>query len=403
MITDKFLLNKFVNSEKKSFNKFTELVAVSSIILGTVALVLSLSILEGFDTKLREFSMKFAAHININTIDNSSFDFQQNKIQTLTSILPDSSIIIQGLSAEAVIKSKNEIVSISIRAIDNKSFGFIKEFMVNEVFDINSLGSNGIIISKTLAQRLNLKYNDELVVFLPKMENGLLGDFKVTKFKIKAIYHSGMTQYDQVLAFSSFSKVANLSDRALNEANSIQIYLPEPYIAPNLVSKIEEYLGYPFFAYTIFDMNQQIFSWIELQKEPIPIILGSITIVATLNIITTLLVLILEKVKSIGILRAIGITRIQLLKLMLLKGFRISLIGSLVGSILSLILLLVQKYFEIIKLDGSIYYIDALPVSLNLNYFLMVNAFTILLGTLIALLPAYVSVKTEIIKAIKFN
>lgn len=402
MLKDKNLLLKFVKSEKKSFNRFTEIVAVSSIVLGTVALILSLSILEGFDTKLREFSMKFAAHINVTTVDNSNFDFQNDKIQNLKSILPDSSIIIQGLSSEAVVRANNEIVSISIRGIDKKSFPFISEFVTTKNFLPDSLGDNGVIISKTLAEKLDLKINDNLIAFLPKMNAGNISDFSVHKFKIVAIYHSGMTQYDQSLVFSSYSKVAKISNKAINEANSLQIYLPNPYLAPYYVSKIEDYLNYPFFAFTIFDMNQQIFSWIELQKEPIPIILASISIVASLNIITTLLVLILEKVKSIGILRAIGISRIYLLKLMLIKGFKISLYGSLIGSLLSFSFLLIQDNFKIIKLDGSIYYLDALPVSINFEYFLFVNLFAILLGSIVALLPAYIAVRTEIIKAIKF-
>ncbi len=403
MMKDRALLNKFVNSEKNSFNRFTEIVAVSSIILGTVALILSLSILEGFDFKLRDFSMKFAAHINVNTVNNSFFDFNDVKISKLESILPDSSQIIQGLATEAVVKANHQIVSVSIRAINNKSYKYISEFIKDANFKINDLGDNGILISKTLAEKLNLKINDDFIIFSPKLVDGMLSDFKVTKLIVKGIYHSGMTQYDQVLTFASYPSVAKLSNKSVYEANSILIYLKDPYQAPSLLSKIEETMAYPFFAYSIFDMNQQIFSWIELQKEPIPIILASITIVATLNIITTLLVLILEKVKSIGILRTIGISRIELLKLMVKKGIKISIYGSLIGSILSLIFLLVQYNFEIIKLDGSIYYIDSLPVSLNFGHFVIVNLSTITLGTIVSLLPAYISVKMEILKAIKFN
>lgn len=397
------LFNKFVNAEKSTFNKFTETVAVSSIVLGTVALLLSLSILEGFDTKLRDFSMKFAAHISINTVDNSFFNFNDNKIKSLQSILPDSSIIIQGLSSEALAKSSKQITSISIRGLDEKSYDFIKGFIISDNFKLENLNKDGLLISKTLADQLNLRINDELIIFSPKIAYGDLNDFKVSKLRINGIYHSGMTQYDQVLAYSTYSSVARIADKELNDANSIHIYLKNPYIAAHYINKIEEHLDYPFFAYTIFDMNQQIFSWIELQKEPIPIILASITIVATLNIITTLLVLILEKVKSIGILRAIGISKFKLLKMMTLKGLRISLIGSFVGSLLSLIFIYIQSNFGIISLDGSIYYIDTLPVVFNVSQFVLVNSLSITFGTIIALLPAYISIRTEIIKAIKFN
>lgn len=403
MMDTKPFLHKFVNSEKFTFNQFTEIVAILSIALGTIALILSLSILEGFDTKLRDFSMKFSSHINISTIDNSYFNFYNQKIQNLSSILPDSSTMIQGLSSEGMIKSVNEVSSVSIRAINHQSYNILRDFISDKQFVFDSIGSNGIIISQSLANKLNLKVNNNLIVFTPILSNGIFKDFKVAKFKIKCLYHSGMTQYDDLLAFANFASVAKLANRDVSEANSIQIYLKDPYLAPSLVNKIESYLNYPFYAFTIFDMNQQIFSWIELQKQPIPIILGSITLVATLNIITTLLVLILEKIKSIGILRALGITRSQLLKLILFKGFKISMIGTVIGSFLSISFLYLQYNYDLIKLDGNIYYIDSLPVSFNYYNFLFVIVSTLLLGTAVSVLPAYISVRTEILKALKFN
>ncbi len=403
MMDTKPFLHKFVNSEKFTFNQFTEIVAILSIALGTIALILSLSILEGFDTKLRDFSMKFSSHINISIIDNSYFNFYNQKIQNLSSILPDSSTMIQGLSSEGMIKSGNEVSSVSIRAINHQSYNILRDFISDKQFVFDSIGSNGIIISQSLANKLNLKVNNNLIVFTPILSNGIFKDFKVAKFKIKCLYHSGMTQYDDLLAFANFASVAKLANRDVSEANSIQIYLKDPYLAPSLVNKIESYLNYPFYAFTIFDMNQQIFSWIELQKQPIPIILGSITLVATLNIITTLLVLILEKIKSIGILRALGITRSQLLKLILFKGFKISMIGTVIGSFLSISFLYLQYNYDLIKLDGNIYYIDSLPVSFNYYNFLFVIVSTLLLGTAVSVLPAYISVRTEILKALKFN
>ncbi|HRP02903.1 MAG TPA: FtsX-like permease family protein [Candidatus Kapabacteria bacterium] len=403
MLKTATLLSKLLKSNKYSFNRFTEIVAVASIILGTLALVLALSILDGFDSKLREFSMKFSSHITIATIDNSFFAFNEDKVTRLKSVLPDSSIIVQGLSIEGIVKSKSNISSISLRAINKKSYQFIKGFILDKEFDINNLNDNEIIIGKPLADKLNLKVGDNFIVFLPRANEASFNDFKVKKFNIKAIYHSGMTQYDEAIVYSNFYDVANLIGKDTNQANFIQIYLKNPYQATYLTSKIDKVLEYPFFSYTIFEMNQQIFSWIELQKEPIPIILASITIVAVLNIITTLLVLILEKVKSIGILRAIGISRSQILKLVVKKGFKITLIGSLIGNLISFLLLFLQFKYEFIKLNGSIYYIDALPVSIKFSYFLWVNIFTIFLGTVVAFLPAYIASKSEILKAIKFN
>lgn len=139
MINKSNLFNKFVNSEKSSFNKFTEIVAVSSIVLGTVALLLSLSILEGFDTKLRDFSMKFASHISINTINNSYFKFNDRRIYSLKTLFPDSTVIIQGLSTEALAKSSNQITSISIRGLDEKSYDFMKEFIISDNFNLENL------------------------------------------------------------------------------------------------------------------------------------------------------------------------------------------------------------------------------------------------------------------------
>ncbi len=393
-----------MNSGKVRFVMFTEIVAVLSVMLGTIALIMSLSVLNGFEYKLRESAMRLTAHLTIQTINKSIFNFDDPKILSLPNKFKSISKVLPSVNIEALLKSKGNLESVSIRGINVDGFSEIHDYIKNKSFKFADLNDNELIISSVLASKLNVKTGEYLLLFTPRSSNMMdLNDFRASKFKIAAIYRSGMRQYDELFVFSNYKSVLKQLNMVDNQAISLQIYLDDAKLGPDLVPKIEKYLGYPYYSFTVFDTHQQIFSWIELQKEPIPLILGLITLVAALNIITTLLVLILEKVNSIGILRTLGMNRLGLIILFVKKGFKLSLIGTLTGVIVSLLFSILQINFEFIKLNGDIYYLDSLPLVISPIQYLLVSLLTIFLAVIVSLIPAYITTKIEIIKSLRFK
>ena len=188
-----------------------------------------------------------------------------------------------------------------------------------------------------------------------------------------------------------------------NTATYFEVYINNINNVDNVVLKLEDDLGYPFFPISYYDMNQSIFAWIELQKEPIPIVLAIISLVAILNIITTLIITVVEKTRSIGVLQTLGLKRSNLIKIFVFQGIRTTILGSIVGCILALILCILQITFGIIKLDSSIYFLDSLPIKLEFWYFAVIIGTTTLLALFASFIPARIATKITPLQAIKFK
>jgi len=167
-----------------------------------------------------------------------------------------------------------------------------------------------------------------------------------------------------------------------NSANSLDIILYDINKAQQIAGKIEKSLGYPFYVYTVFDLHSSVFAWIELQKEPIPLVLGLISIVAVFNIITVLLITVVEKTYSIGILRALGMSRKNIIKI--IAG-------------------LIQKSYKIVSLEGEMYFLDALPIKFELWHFAIVISTALLLSFFATLIPSFIAAKIQPVKALRFK
>lgn len=367
-----------------------------------MALILSLSILDGFESKLQSSARKFVPDVNIMTEDNSYIKLSNDYISKLKNLLPKDTKFYASLSIQGLIKKSNLSHSIILKSIDTTGFSDIKDFVLDN-FDFNNLKNNEIIISKFLSEQLKLKIGDFIILFIPINSYGEYNDFKVNKLLVKGLYHSGMTQYDESLVFANQFTAAGILNISNNKFNAVHIKFSEPSLINTFKPIIDVTLDYPFYNYSVYEAHQQIFSWIDLQKKPIPIILTSISIIAVLNIITTLLVLVLEKIKTIGIIRSIGLNRSSVLKLILFKAGWLAGIGVALGCVFSLLFSYIQIKYNLISLDGSIYFIDSLPIVINPIYYVLIGLMTLVLAVIVALIPAYISMKTNIIYALKFN
>ena len=162
-------------------------------------------------------------------------------------------------------------------------------------------------------------------------------------------------------------------------------------------------LGYPHFARTVFESYRNLFSWIELQKKPIPIILGLIIIVATVNIIGTLLMMVLDKTREVGVLAAMGATRWGITLIFLRQGLFIALLGTALGDLLAFSALFAQQELHIFSLPSDIYFMTSVPVLLRWEDFALVSVITVALCLLSALVPARLAARLDPVSAIRFS
>lgn len=398
----KYISDKLNSSYgKRKFVNFTRAFAFISLLLGTASLIIAMSVLDGFENELRNTAVKFSSHINLRLFDNKPLKNYPQIINNIKNEFDEIKTAEPIVLKEALIRGKGNLEGIIIKGINFDSTGvFNKEKIIKGDIPNNN---KSILIGKALSEKIGVNINDKILIYTINLQNQRFSDYKFKQFIVSGIYETGMMQYDASLVFVDFNLAQSLADYSANTATSIDIMLNDYNKAPELSLFIEDFLGFPHFTLTVFDLHSAIFAWIELQKEPIPLVLGLITLVAALNIITAILVLIVEKTYSIGILRAIGIKNSDLMKIFIYRGMKIGVCGSLSGAGISYLLLMLQKHFELIKLKGEIYFLNVAPVEISASNFLLVISTSIVLTFLVTWIPAVITLKISPLKVLRFR
>jgi lipoprotein-releasing system permease protein len=399
------IANRLTKSKDKLLG-FANIVAMLSVVVGCLALILSLSILSGFNEKLQETAIKFTADICTQTINGTRIenaDITAKQIANVSGVRK----VVPVLQTEGIITSPSYTEGISLQSIsftnDAKQFrNNIVETTNPNIFSSDT--ANEIVISQTLARKLNVKLGDKLLVYALKNTDHIsFSSATYAAFKVAAIYNTGMGQYDGSVVFFNYVALADFLEVPSSIATYYEVYADDLSDVSNVSRKIDEQLGYPFISFTYYEINRSIFAWIELQKEPIPIVLTIISIVAALNILTMLIITVVEKYHSIGILSAIGMTKRNIIQMFVMLAMRTAVIGAMFGAFISVGFILLQDKFHLITLDSEIYYVDFLPVSFDIWYVLGVILMTFIFAFFAALIPSIIAVRISPVKAIRFR
>jgi lipoprotein-releasing system permease protein len=401
-----FIADRLTGRENSNkFMRFAQIVAVISVLLGTTALIISLSILNGFDIALKENAIKFSSHITVKSFTREplpnykvTIDNIKNNFDEVIGVEP----IIEG---ECLFRTKDEVEGMVIRGVypeqDIKNF---QENMLEGDYNFSNNTAKEIFISKSVSEKMSVAIGDEVVIFAIKLNQNNNAVFpKVTKTKVTGIYETGMSKYDENVIFMPFELAKKLLRIPDNHVSKYEIDIRNIDEAQMFADSLDRFLGYPHFALTVFNIHRAIFSWIELQKEPIPLVLGLISIVAVLNIITTLLILVVEKTNTIGILRTLGMKRIDLIKIFMIKGLKLGLIGTSLGMLVAFTFSILQKEFGLIRLNGELYFLDRLPIDISIDYYIYVALISLILSLFSTFLPALVAVKINPLRAINLK
>jgi lipoprotein-releasing system permease protein len=403
MNLSRFISSRFWDTENRRFVSFARYFALISIAIGTLALILSLSVLEGYDKELRSNAVKFTSHIILQNFNRNPINNYPETISKIKTHFPEVVNIAPIIQNEALIKSPDAVEGVLFRGIkQDYNITSLQSDIKGGKFDLT--GGGKIIIGRRLANRLKVKLGNNLHIFsLKSGEN--LSDFsyKAGKFVITGIYESKMAQYDDIICYIGFADAQKITNLQNNQITNFEIMLNDVTLSPKISKQLETYLGYPYFTSTVYEMHRSIFSWIELQKEPIPIILGLIIIIAAFNIVTTLLILVIEKVRSIAVLRALGINRSDIVKIFVKLGISLGLWGSLIGTSITLVFSILQKNFELIRLNGDIYFLDVLPVEIIPMHYVIVIAVSFLLSFIATLIPAIIASRLNPLQAFRFK
>ncbi|MCW8803789.1 MAG: ABC transporter permease [Ignavibacteriaceae bacterium] len=398
-----YIAKNFILSRKDS--RFVSLISTISIIgiaLGVATLIIAISVLKGFEQTITNKIIDFDSHIKITSYRTTLPDYKQSLPWLQSQLKPFKPIITPFASKLVIVsfkKKKDGINLIGIEPKDERPF-LVKNIVEGEF----KLTDNGILIGKKLAEKLFVKVGDKLTVFaltndkLPSYENLP----SIEKFVVSGVFESGMTEYDDTYAYTSLSTAQRLYDIGDN-ITGYNIKLSDISKIDSLTIFLGKSLRYPHMVRSVYQLHRNIFTWIELQKEPIPIVLALIILVAVFNIVGTLLMIVLEKTNAVGVLKTLGSKRRQIISIFLIQGAILGLAGIAIGSLLGYLLIFIQQKFDIITLPSSVYFMSEVPFLVTADTFIGISIITFLLCILASLIPSFIASKIKPVNALRFS
>jgi lipoprotein-releasing system permease protein len=273
-------------------------------------------------------------------------------------------------------------------------------------FTVNDSGlSKSIVISGYLASRLGLKLNDKMVIyFLTRRENSDAGyEQRIKSFFISGIYETGYEDIDKKLVLVDINQIRKLNYWADDEVGGIEISIKSFEKLDETGEYVNELSGQGLKAKTIKELQPTVFSWLDLQDINATIVIVLMVLVAGINMISALLILILERTTMIGILKSMGASNGSIQKIFLYNAVYLIGKGMILGNLLGIGLAVFQQQTGFFKLDQSQYYVSVIPVDLNLGYIILLNIGTLMICTLMLLLPSLIISRITPVKAIRFS
>ena len=368
-------------------------------------MLLAIAIVTGFKSQIRDKVIGFGSHIQILHYDTHNFlepnpiDKNQDFIPLLKEH-PDIKHIQMYAIKPGIIKTGEDIEGVLLKGIGpDFDWSFFNEKIINgSSFNVtDSATTNDIIISKKIATKLKLSVGDNLLMYFIEQPP------RVRKLKIAGIYQTGLEEFDKLYVISDIKHVQKLNNWDKNYISGMEIFIHDYDDLNTIAEGINEEIGYDLNAQTIREMNPQIFDWLDLQDINVKIILTLMILVAGINMIATLLILILEKTTTIGILKALGMRNFCIQKVFLFNAIYIVGKGLFWGNLIGLGLCFLQYKFNIVKLDEANYYLSSVPIHLEWIHVVLLNAGTLVICVIMLLFPSYIISRITPVKAIRFS
>lgn len=372
-------------------------------------MVTAVCMVHGFTTQIEEKVFGFWGHIQVrNFQNNNSYEeypiTQDAKMMAKLRKLPEIQSVSPYIIKAGIIRTKNALEGIALKGVDHQyNWTFLSRFMKSgNVPKITSDStSRDIIISSSTARRLKATVGDKMVVyFVGKQNTQPLGK----TFYISGIYHTGLEEYDARFAIMDLKMLQNVNQWEPSQVGGYEINVKDIQKIDTLASKIYyQYLGNELYAETIREAQPNIFDWLQLQVRTEIFALILMLMVAILNMVSALMILILDRTHMIGVLKALGAGNPSIRKIFLYNAFIIIVLGLVFGNGLGLLFCYLQDTFGFITLDETSYYFTTAPVGFPWIQILFINLITIAINILVLLIPSAIISRISPVKAIRFD
>ena len=401
-----FITKKIVsNKNKSSFSRYAISIAVMSVALGLSVMIIAVAIVTGFQKEIANKVIGFGAHIQISNFDtNLSLETTPiDKNQNFYNILkknPDIEHLQVFAVKPGIIKTDEQIQGIVVKGIGSDfNWHFFEDRLIaGTKFIVNdTVANNNIVISNTIAKLLKLKVGSKVQVWF------IQNPPRVRVFNVGGIYNTGLDEFDKMFILADIKHLQKLNNWTENQVSGIEIFIKDFKKLEAVNEFVNSEIGYNLHSRTIKEIYPSIFDWLDLLDMNAIVILIIMLFVASINMITTLLIIILERTNMIGILKALGAKNVSIRKIFLYYSFFILIKGLFWGNLISIVICLLQMQFGIFKLPQESYFVTTVPINLNILHILLLNLGTILCCFIILIAPSFIVTRITPVSAIKYD
>ncbi|HSL92090.1 MAG TPA: lipoprotein-releasing ABC transporter permease subunit [Candidatus Limnocylindrales bacterium] len=400
----KYLLAK----RKQTFISIITIISVAGVTVGVMALIIVLAVMSGFEKELKDRILGATAHVHVTSLDGSIADpfSVAGRVRRISGVEGASPYIFSQMMISSGVAASGGV----LRGVDVATIGEVTRLpkditqgSIDALRKKDPAGLPGILLGKELAGNLGVSLGDVVEILVPGGNVTPLGTFpRVTRFRVGGISESGMYEYDSTFAYVSFPEAGKLLGMD-ERGTGIEVKVADVYAAGKVAARIRSTLGPPYWAKDWMQSNRNLFSALRLEKAVMFIILVLIVMVAAFNIISTLIMIVMEKTRDIAVLMTMGATRKTILRVFALAGVLIGVVGTGLGTALGMILCDLLRRYQFIRLPSDVYYISTLPVLLDPANILLVSGSSILICFLATLYPSVQAARIDPAEAIRYE
>lgn len=405
-----FIAKRYLSAKRKTgFISIITYVSIAGIMIGVTALILVLSVMNGFEKEVRTRLIGADAHLRI----RKYFTDTITQPDSIMNIIRQNKHVIgvsPSISEECMIKSQSTQRPTIVKAIDLATADQVIEISNKMTYGdltfkerlINGKKLPGIVLGRYLADAiLALNLGDVVSVWSMPKEGGIFSQPKIMQFYVAGIVEFGYYEYDKVFSYISIKDAQKLF--SMNGVSWIEVKLDDYEKADEVGKQISSQLGYPYTSLSWFERHKSLFSWMEIEKWLALIILSLIIMVAAFNIVSSLVMVVMDKTREIGILKSMGANSKSIMRIFMFEGMLVGIIGTFLGCLIGYAVAFLQIQFNLIPLPSDVYLIDTFPVELQWIDFVVISFISLFLSFISSVYPAYKASNLLPVEAIRYE
>lgn len=405
-----FIAKRIAFNQQRSFSRFVIRLSISATIISVMVMIVTIAFAEGFQTTISEKVFSFWGHIRIHNFEAARISIaeetpipQNDSVVGLYKKIPEIRTIQAYATKNAILKTSENIEGVLFKGVEkNYHFENIDKFLIKGrwINFSDTSYSDEINLSASIASQMKLDVGDKMLIYF--IQSGGASP-RPRRLTVAGIFKTGIEEYDKLIALGDLRLIQRLNNWAEDEVGGYEVFLHDFEKMDEVNERILANIPIEFRSSTIREVFPNIFDWLYLQNKTIVIVLIIMVIIATLNLVTCLLILVLERTRMVGLLKAVGAENFTIQKIFLFQGSIISITGLVLGNVLGLLVCWLQDQYGFITLPEDAYYISKAAVDIEWWQVVLVDLGTFVICFLVLFIPSLVVKRIQPVRAIQFR